>query len=69
LGGSTQRAKPLTRHACLDVGHELGAAIDLDAIDLEGASAMSLSAKPAERLAVARKATPATVHLATGHRR
>ena len=53
--------------ACvLELGPELRPAIDLDTLDVEGTSAMSLSRRAAAQRAVARPATRATVHFATG---
>lgn len=45
---------------------ELGAAVELDSLDLDGASAMSLSRSAVAPCAVARVATAPTIHLATG---
>ena len=53
--------------ACvLELGPELRPAIDLDASMRKGTSAMSLSRRAAAQRAVARPATRATVHFATG---
>ena len=58
LGRQHVEGEALVGAGLFEVGHELGAAVDLDACDLEGvASAMSLSRKPRGGPAMALVAT------------
>ena len=66
LGRQDEQAEALVAAGLFEGCHELGTAIDVDALDDDGMSATTLSRKAAVRLAVARPATAATVHLATG---